>query len=321
MYSPLIGQFAQRDPEGYTAGDANVYRYTGNGVLQATDPSGLAEGDEDKRRLLDALSKLSPSNEDSSDPFHGCVPRDWTSKQGTEFPATLLGLEKDDKGVAVLKLQGTGKNNKGTPMTAKASSLSKADQVFVEGLQAIPPNVTIDSLGKDPRAAWENCVVRDFGKLTELAKGREILKQVKASSNVKITIKPAKENEDSRIRRPLSGKEVCLYYNPNRLVGDQTADNITRERPPFMTLGTELLNAIRAPGTRTGWVPAPAPATFEYNPGLENRAKGDSEELRRQYNAVLKDGEKVGPLWDKYGKALPLGWGAAGVSESLKRVR
>jgi len=40
MYSPLIGQFAERDPLGYAAGDENLYRYCGNGPTDAVDPSG-----------------------------------------------------------------------------------------------------------------------------------------------------------------------------------------------------------------------------------------------------------------------------------------
>ena len=41
MYSPLIGQFAQRDPLGYAAGDENLYRYVDNRPTDATDPSGM----------------------------------------------------------------------------------------------------------------------------------------------------------------------------------------------------------------------------------------------------------------------------------------
>lgn len=43
MYSPLVGQFAQRDPLGYAAGDDNLYRYCESAPTDATDPSGLEE--------------------------------------------------------------------------------------------------------------------------------------------------------------------------------------------------------------------------------------------------------------------------------------
>ena len=40
-YDPLTGKWISEDPIGFAAGDANVTRYVGNGVLNATDPSGL----------------------------------------------------------------------------------------------------------------------------------------------------------------------------------------------------------------------------------------------------------------------------------------
>jgi RHS repeat-associated protein len=40
-YSPKMGRFISQDPIGFAAGDANLYRYVGNGPTMATDPSGL----------------------------------------------------------------------------------------------------------------------------------------------------------------------------------------------------------------------------------------------------------------------------------------
>ncbi|MGA7698128.1 MAG: RHS repeat-associated core domain-containing protein [Thermoguttaceae bacterium] len=40
-YSPNTGEFITRDPTGYAAGDANLYRYCGNNPLSYTDPTGL----------------------------------------------------------------------------------------------------------------------------------------------------------------------------------------------------------------------------------------------------------------------------------------
>jgi RHS repeat-associated protein len=40
-YDPATGRFLSRDPMGFRAGDANLYRYVGNGPVNWTDPTGL----------------------------------------------------------------------------------------------------------------------------------------------------------------------------------------------------------------------------------------------------------------------------------------
>jgi RHS repeat-associated protein len=56
-YDPSVGQFISQDPIGFSAGDANLYRYVGNSPTNFTDPSGLmgrpidpddADGDGDR---------------------------------------------------------------------------------------------------------------------------------------------------------------------------------------------------------------------------------------------------------------------------------
>jgi RHS repeat-associated protein len=42
VYSVELGRFLQTDPIRFEAGDGNLYRYVGNGVADAIDPSGLA---------------------------------------------------------------------------------------------------------------------------------------------------------------------------------------------------------------------------------------------------------------------------------------
>jgi hypothetical protein len=44
-YDPETGRWISEDPIGFAAGDANLYRYVGNGVTGATDPSGLIDND------------------------------------------------------------------------------------------------------------------------------------------------------------------------------------------------------------------------------------------------------------------------------------
>src|SRR5438876_8523610 len=41
IYSPTMMRFLQNDPLGFAAGDANTYRYEGNGPTSGSDPSGL----------------------------------------------------------------------------------------------------------------------------------------------------------------------------------------------------------------------------------------------------------------------------------------
>ncbi|XZE42761.1 RHS repeat-associated core domain-containing protein [Pirellulaceae bacterium SH467] len=44
-YDPQTGRWLSQDPIGFAAGDANLYRYVGNGPTNKTDPSGLQENE------------------------------------------------------------------------------------------------------------------------------------------------------------------------------------------------------------------------------------------------------------------------------------
>jgi RHS repeat-associated protein len=46
-YDPNTGSWISRDPGGFAMGDANLYRFVGNGPTRATDPSGMAPQDDD----------------------------------------------------------------------------------------------------------------------------------------------------------------------------------------------------------------------------------------------------------------------------------
>ncbi len=41
MYDPTVGRWLSQDPEGFAAGDSNLYRYCDNGPTEHRDPSGL----------------------------------------------------------------------------------------------------------------------------------------------------------------------------------------------------------------------------------------------------------------------------------------
>jgi RHS repeat-associated protein len=53
VYSPLLGRWLQPDPIGFSAGDVNLYRYCGNGSVDARDPFGLViTGTDEAMKLL-----------------------------------------------------------------------------------------------------------------------------------------------------------------------------------------------------------------------------------------------------------------------------
>ncbi|XZE18382.1 RHS repeat-associated core domain-containing protein [Pirellulaceae bacterium SH449] len=71
-YDPQTGRWLSQDPIGFNAGDANLYRYVGNGPTNATDPSGLekhvdpeyAAGREELQRIYRRYAELYGRNPD-----------------------------------------------------------------------------------------------------------------------------------------------------------------------------------------------------------------------------------------------------------------
>jgi hypothetical protein len=41
MFDPTLGRWIEEDPEGFSAGDTNLYRYVGDNPTDETDPSGM----------------------------------------------------------------------------------------------------------------------------------------------------------------------------------------------------------------------------------------------------------------------------------------
>lgn len=64
-YTALLGRFMQTDPIRFDAGDANLYRYVGNGPLSGTDPFGLKEKD----TLENAKSTIKVCDKNGCDMF------------------------------------------------------------------------------------------------------------------------------------------------------------------------------------------------------------------------------------------------------------
>jgi hypothetical protein len=82
MYSPVQGRFISKDPIGFAAGDANLYRFVGNNPANATDPSGL-EPPRSYPQLQRPVSKLTPDalnsfySQDEVRKFRGVEARPW----------------------------------------------------------------------------------------------------------------------------------------------------------------------------------------------------------------------------------------------------
>ncbi|MFN8738580.1 MAG: RHS repeat-associated core domain-containing protein [Pirellula sp.] len=57
-YDPQTGRWLSQDPIGFAAGDANLYRYVGNDVTNATDPTGLMPNRKDVLKLQDVLQHI-----------------------------------------------------------------------------------------------------------------------------------------------------------------------------------------------------------------------------------------------------------------------
>ncbi|REK17696.1 MAG: RHS repeat-associated core domain-containing protein [Planctomycetota bacterium] len=66
-FDPVTGRWASEDPIGFAAGDANLYRYVGNGPTNGVDPDGLAAIGELKQ-LAKESDPLSSSGESSDLP-------------------------------------------------------------------------------------------------------------------------------------------------------------------------------------------------------------------------------------------------------------
>ena len=67
MYDPTIGRWLSEDPTGFDAGDANLYRYVGNGPTDGVDPSGLDTVPTGKNPVIDEVRRRFPGGK-ISDP-------------------------------------------------------------------------------------------------------------------------------------------------------------------------------------------------------------------------------------------------------------
>jgi hypothetical protein len=83
MYDPSVGRWLEKDPVGFAAGDANLYRYAGNDPVNRADPSGeapvLPGGGYSGNPITDLIGKVDFS----------------PTKKLTGLPITIGGVKAD----------------------------------------------------------------------------------------------------------------------------------------------------------------------------------------------------------------------------------
>ena len=101
MYSPTLGRFLQADPIGYGDG-LNWYNYVRADPVNATDPSGLEEKDDNLDILVDGKRiKKQEAIEEPLDFGPSFAVLDFLKRPG---PGTSNGLFGDGSGIGALRL-------------------------------------------------------------------------------------------------------------------------------------------------------------------------------------------------------------------------
>jgi hypothetical protein len=185
---------------------------------------------------------------------------EWTSVDGQYKTKAKLVSVSNDGATVTLNISGT---NKDVPV----NRLSEKDQKLVKELLAMPKNVAID-----PRAGGNDFnlkVIHDFARLSATTTGRKILQRLRSAAEgevtrlggQKVTLAPfneqpvtiTKDNRNHTESKPPTrpgqpARDVTLYYNPDDetgdlVVGKDSGDKKSRERPPYVGLAKELSTA------------------------------------------------------------------------------
>jgi hypothetical protein len=90
MFDPTVARFTSQDPDGFAAGDPNLYRFVGNHPTNATDPSGLVEETTAQRDNRYQLGQQSRS-------YWGALATVQSFKTFKRFGETTSLYEKDSK--------------------------------------------------------------------------------------------------------------------------------------------------------------------------------------------------------------------------------
>ena len=215
--------------------------------------------------------------------------RTWTSTGGTRLRGTLDSVLDDGKSVAIVPADGK------KPRAARIDQLSKRDQQLIRGLQALPPNVSLnpEGLKKANQPGWVEDVIADIGRLSELPSGKKVLDGIRDHNNGHaVTIVPRDPGQDNHAEfRPLSdrGSDVTVQYDPHDIKGDIVGGGKgDRTRPPYIALGKELSTAAKALFN-----------TSSINSQREETAAAEFDNgLRDEHNRALPAGEKLVPHRD-----------------------
>jgi len=209
------------------------------------------QSEEDVQDILKALGGGKKEQaEKEKNRFGGLGNRTWTDGTGKfKTEAELIGI--DGNNIRLRKPDGT-------VVPVPIDKLSESDQQLIRGLKAMPSNVVLDG---PPN--WKEKVIRDFARLSETKKGKELLESIKKigegdptigglaglpENTTPITIVPRAggDNKTTVVLGPGGkAKSVTIKYNPDDTQGDQVEGG-SRERPPFVGLGKELFTAARA---------------------------------------------------------------------------
>jgi RHS repeat-associated protein len=139
-YDPVLGKFLNDDPKGFAAGDVNVSRYVGNGVLHRIDPSGLM-----------GSSESGQSNDSTSRGGTG-VPIVPFNKIGPGFPTVLppvgqttvvIGRNGPHTFLKFLNLNGQMTYVRGGPSESTVATLVVSTGIYGEGHEPYIPTKTL----------------------------------------------------------------------------------------------------------------------------------------------------------------------------------
>jgi RHS repeat-associated protein len=167
-YDPATGRFISQDPIGFEAGDANLYRYVGNGPTNFVDPSGLHKG---HHIVVVQVRRLVPQA--AFDVFDSLDARITNDAYRSHNYGKFNGIKHCDYNTAVIKeFEEFVSKNKINPKKMTADQARD----FVNHLKNLPASSLIKKFNKGVQAAADAAklaakAAAKSGKLVKAAKG------------------------------------------------------------------------------------------------------------------------------------------------------